>query len=231
MFQQLRIPSQLPGPSRPRFYHSTVQELQSVREKRLEATTNEQTKWGIGVFKLWQEERHQSSEFELPPPADIDNLLATFYMDARQVNGLPYSKSGLRAIRASVQRYLQGEPWNRTLVITKDREFSRSNEVLSGIFKVMTAEGRDRTTHHHPVEAGHMAQLSESGVIGTDNPKSLQNLVWLCLALHFAKRGDEGWRRMTQATFVQGIDDQGEHYLEFANCEKQTKITLVILTQ
>ena len=193
MSQQL-IASQLPGPSRLRFHHSTIQELQSVREKRLEATTKDQTRWGMGVFKSWLEERQQSADFELLPAAAINDLLATFYLDARQVNGQQYSKSGLRCIRASVQRYLQGEPWNRTLLITKDREFTRSNEVLSGIFKIMTAEGRDRTKHHNPVEAGDMKLLSETGVIGTGNPKSLQNLVWLSTALHFAKRGTQGWR-------------------------------------
>ena len=92
---------------------------------------------------------------------------------------------------------------------------------MSGIFKTMTSEGRDNTTHHNPVEAGHMKQLADTGVIGTENPKALQNLVWLSIALHFAKRGSQGWRGMTKNTLVQGVDDQGMQFLEYGSCEKQ----------
>ena len=54
-----------------------------------------------------------------------------------------------------------------------------------------------------------------------DNPKSLQRLVWLSLALHFGKRGSEGWRGMNKQTFVQSVDDEGRQYLEYGSCEKQ----------
>ena len=142
--------SQDPG----RFYRSTVLELQTVREKRLEQKTREQTKWGVSIFTAWLEEREKPKEFEHLSAAALDELLGTFYLEARQITGDPYSKSALRCIRSSVQRYLQGEPWNRSILITKDREFSCSNDILCGIFKIMTAEGRDKSSHHSPVEPG-----------------------------------------------------------------------------
>ena len=89
----MALNSQQPGPSR--FILS--------RDRRHEPKTQEQTMWGIAVFKSWLEERRQLNEFELQDPAAIDELLATFYLEARQMNGQPYSKSALRCIRASVQ--------------------------------------------------------------------------------------------------------------------------------
>ncbi|CAL4099089.1 unnamed protein product, partial [Meganyctiphanes norvegica] len=206
-----------------RFHRSTILDIQSVSEKRLVLVpkTKKQTTWGIGIFTAWLQERNKMRDFEHLSPAALDELLSTFYVEARQVSGEPYSKSGLRCIRAAIQRYLQGEPWNRTIVITKDHEFFCSNKILCGILKNMSAEGRDKTSHH-PVESDDLIKLSESGVIGTDNPKSLQRLVWLSLALHFGhKRGAEGWRRMNKSTFVHSFDDEGKAILLYRNYEKQ----------
>ena len=85
----------------------------------------------------------------------------------------------------------------------------------------MTSEGRDKSSHHNPIEPADMEKLVDSGTIGIDNPKSLQRLVWLSLALHFGKRGYEGWRRMTKHTLVQSVDAEGKIFLEYAACEKQ----------
>ena len=204
-----------------RFHQSSAIEIQSVRERRMELNTRQQTTWGTGVFVAWLQERNKSVAFEHLSPEALDQLLGTFYVEARQVSGVPYGKSALRCIRAAIQRHLQGDPWNRCLVITKDREFSRSNEILGGIFKVMTSEGRDKVSHHNPIEPGDMKKLVESSVIGTGNPMSLQRLVWLSLALHFGKRGSEGWRGMTKNTLVQSVDAEGKTFLEYSACEKQ----------
>ena len=204
-----------------RFYRSSALEIETVRENRLEPNTRKQTTWGIGVFSAWLQERNKPVAYEHLSPEAIDELLATFYLEARQVNGTPYSKSALKCIRAAISRHLQSDPWNRMLVISKDREFSRSNEILGGVFKVMTSEGRDTYKHKNPVEPGDMVKLVETGVIGTNNPKSLQRLVWLSLALHFGKRGAEGWRGMTKSTLVTSVDDEGKTFLEYGACEKQ----------
>lgn len=66
-----------------------------------------------------------------------------------------------------------------------------------------------------------MDKLIETGVIGTCNPRSLLNLVWLSVAFQFGKRGQENYRAMTKHTFKRGTDDSGSHYYEYAVCEKQ----------
>ena len=45
------------------------------------------------------------------------------------------------------------------------------------------------------------------------------------LALHFGKRGAEGWRGMSKTTLVISVDDQGEEFLEYNACEKQKNHT------
>ena len=46
----------------------------------------------------------------------------------------------------------------------------RSNEILAGLFKLMTSEGRDGTTHHSPVEPADLRKLAETGVIDAQQP-------------------------------------------------------------
>ena len=51
-----------------RFYLASTSEIQSVRERRLEPKTREQTKWGTSVFTAWLQERGHSSQFECLSP-------------------------------------------------------------------------------------------------------------------------------------------------------------------
>ena len=71
------------------------------------------------------------------------------------------------------------------------------------------------------VKAADFQRLIDTGVIGTSNPKSLQRLVWVSLALHFGKRGAEGWRGMCKSTFVENKDAEGRVFLEYHKFEKQ----------
>ena len=64
-----------------------------------------------------------------------------------------------------------------------------------------------------------MAKLKSTGIIGTSNPVALQRLVWLNIALHFGRRGQEGYREMTLNTFVVKLDAGGRRYLEQCQSE------------
>ena len=66
------------GPGR--FHQSTALELLTVREKRVEPKTREQTKWGVSIFTAWLQERGKSTQFEDLSDADLDELLGTFLL-------------------------------------------------------------------------------------------------------------------------------------------------------
>ena len=78
----------------------------------------------------------------------------------------------------------------------------------------MARQGLDVTKHHAALEQADLAKLKSTGVIGTNNPKSLQNLVWLNIALHFGRRGQENYREMGLNTFRVNTDASGRRYLE-----------------
>ena len=124
-------------------------------------------------------------------PSDLDKLLAQFYVELRKVDETHYLKTSYVCIRAAIQRHLQNPPFNATFCLLNDSTFSHSNLVLKGMFKTLTESGMSVVSHHQPIEQNDMKKLVKSGVIGTHNPQSLLNLVWLSVALQFAKRGQE----------------------------------------
>ena len=81
--------------------------------------------------------------------------------------------------------------------------------------------GMSVVNHYKFIEKGDIGKLISTGVISTLNPRSLLNLVWLSVALQFAKRGQEGYRSMTKDTFRRGIDDAGGVHYEYVVCETQ----------
>ena len=139
----------------------------------------------------------------------------------RRRDGKPYSKQAYISLRAGLQRHLSEGPWFTNYVLVSDPAFKVSNDQMIGIFKWLAKQGLD-TVNHHDIE-----QLKATNIIGTDNPLALQRLVWLGVALHYARRGRENYRSMTKNTFVINTGSDGRRFMEMAYCEKQ-KITRLI---
>ena len=64
--------------------------------------------------------------------------------------------------------------------------------------------------------------MYSSGVLGIDNPVSLQHKVYVEVALHFCRRGREGLREHTKNSFCEKVDSDGRTYinLSFNELEK-----------
>ena len=206
---------------RKRFVKTSEENIGAIKENRFEKSTAKSTIWGVKIFNEWLKENDINVSFESLLPSELDTLLARFYVELRKVDGEYYSKVAYTGIRAAIQRHLQNPPWNVTFCITKDSIFLHSNQVLAGMFKTLTKMGKSVVSHYKPIESGDMEKMVATGIMGTNNPKALQNLVWLSVALQFGKRGQEGYRDMTKHTFRRGTDDAGLDYYEYAVCESQ----------
>ena len=78
----------------------------------------------------------------------------------------------------------------------------------------------DKVKHHQPIEGAELEKLRKTGTIGTHNPLALLRLVWLNIALHFARRGRENYRDMRKDTFCVRVDGNGHRFIEPTSCEK-----------
>jgi len=62
-------------------------------------------------------------------PAELSAMLKRFYVEARNVEGKPYSRNTMKAIRSGLDRFLSGSPtgW--------DVEYDYNN--ISAVYKTM----------------------------------------------------------------------------------------------
>ena len=206
-----------------RFATLSEHDLDTLSALRHEESTKTATRFGSKVFREWLEIRGHSPEFEDLDKNELALHLQRFYGETRKKDGSQYCKQSMISIRAAINRQLHNERWHRDFDIISDPVFSKANHVMEGIFKDLTVKGLDVPKPHCPLEPGDFAKLIRSGTVGLDNPRSLQNLVWLTIALQFGKRGREGWRYMKKDTFVEGIDGEGKRYFCYKATQKEKK--------
>ena len=158
---------------------------------------------------------------------DVPKLATTlrqFYCSVRQKpntsdSGQEYGKSAYRCIRAGLQRHLSSPPYSRALDICKDRDFMSANQVFQGKMKSLKREGKDLVKHKDAIAESDMKTLYDSGVLGVDDPVSLQRKVFVELGLHFGRRGREGLRQLKKTSFTTKTDADGREYVTLTYSE------------
>lgn len=76
-----------------------------------------------------------------------------------------------------------------------------------------------RQKHHPAIETGDLRKISNYIRNYRSSPENLLLGFWFLVSYNFARRGREGWREMTRATFIIKSDDEGKEYLTMALTE------------
>ena len=79
--------------------------------------------------------------------------------------------------------------------IILDKEYQPANKV-------------DSTTHELPILSGDVRKMYSSRTLSNNNPQSLLAKGFFYLALHFGRRGREGWKNIKRSSSVFKQDDQ-----------------------
>jgi hypothetical protein len=66
---------------------------------------------------------------------DLNNLLADFFANVRNLEGEFYSKSTMIAIRQGIRRYLQEPPLEKDFDIIKDPRMNKANAAFKSMLK------------------------------------------------------------------------------------------------
>ncbi len=147
------------------------------------------------------------------PEDQLCQLLRQFYGEARKENGDTYSKSSLCNIRAGIQRYLSSPPFNRTVNIIRGAAFQSANNVFNGTLNKMKRAGEDSTMSHPRISEEDMDKLFASNILSSNNPTSLQRLVFFQLQYMFCRRGREGLRSLKKDAFAIQKDASGRQFI------------------
>ena len=75
---------------------------------------------------------------------DLASLLHCFYVEVGTNDEKNYSTQGLVTLRSGLCHYLQGDPFNCIIDLTKDSEFLQANRILKGKQRIKRDDGEDR---------------------------------------------------------------------------------------
>ena len=155
-------------------------------------------------------------------PAELSTMLKRFYVEARNVEGKPYSRNTMKAIRSGLDRFLSGSPQRKPFSIIRDKVFKPANEALDAFLKDLVRQGLiSSTKHKRPISSEDLEALCAANQLGLDTPESLVNTAWFYTILYFGKRSRENQRAMKSGDLQLKTTTSGLKY--FVLSERATK--------
>ena len=149
----------------------------------------------------------------------IDANLRRFYAEARKKDGEMYGKKTLLGFRHAIERYLNQPPHCKTLKMSCDPRFKRSNEMLDAQLVHIKRSGKENSVHKPTIEDEDLLKLKSSEALSLTNPQSLLRNVWFHVLLYFCRRGREGQRQLTTSSFKLEVDAAGRNFITMAHDE------------
>ena len=155
-------------------------------------------------------------------PAELSTVLKHFYVEARNVEGKPYSRNTMKAIRSGLDRFLSGSPQRKPFSIIRDKAFKPANEALDASLKDLARQGLiSSTKHKRPISNEDLEALYAANQLGVNTPESLVNTAWFYTILYFGKRDRENQRAMKPGDLQLKTTTSGLKY--FVLRERATK--------
>ena len=107
-------------------------------------------------------------------PEELVTLLKRFYVEARNVEGKPYSRNTAKAIRSELDRFLSGSPQRKPFSIIRDKMFKAANEALDASLKDLARYGLISSINHkRPISKEDLEALYAAKQLGLETPESL----------------------------------------------------------
>lgn len=194
--------------------------------KKVEESTPENTrkkcKWAIKVFMEWKQARIENLELddlnvyksiEEMDKSDWNFLLKRFVFEVRKQTGERYPPKSLYDLYAMLNFYIQKQ-LDKKWSLFSDIDFSEARKCLEAAMKETSAMGiLSGTRRSNSISNENEMQLWETGILGKDNPRQLQNTVIYMIGIHFCIRGGRELRRLrfgSNAQIKLG-EDQNNH--------------------
>ncbi|KAM3939346.1 uncharacterized protein KIAA1958 homolog isoform 2-T2 [Leptodactylus fuscus] len=120
----------------------------------------------------------ETREIYMIPCKELDDYLASFFVDARQKDGSEYEPNSLANYQCGLERYLKEHRYGYS--ITRDKEFKRSQEALKQKQIELRCKGKGNKPHKSmKLTFADELILRKRGLLSRYNPEGLLNLVWL----------------------------------------------------
>ena len=163
--------------------------IERLKQKNWNKNTTHSTNTWVRRSESWYSQQpRQQAKLEEIPVQELDRVLQEFYCHIRKQNGDEYEPDSLRTMLAALDRHLSGCGCSYSII--KDREFKESRLVLNGKAIQLRENGKGKKSKKaDPLTAEEEEILWNTGVLGGNNPKSLNHTVFYIISQHFGTRG------------------------------------------
>ncbi|XP_069138812.1 uncharacterized protein KIAA1958-like [Argopecten irradians] len=183
-------------------------ELKRLIEEKDAKNTRRAMETAVKTFRSYLKEKDESEDFEKMSAADLDKLLARFFVEVRTINGEHYKKTSLFALRHGLNRFLS---MHSDMDIIHGDDFSHSKNVFQAAAKELKRQGKGGIDHHPPIEEEDTRKMY--AYFDLDNNVKLQEKVFVDMMLYFGRRGRENIHLLKISDFAAKQDGDGQLYI------------------
>ncbi|KAL9962018.1 hypothetical protein ACROYT_G031072 [Oculina patagonica] len=155
-----------------RFATLNSDELTAIVSNAQAKETKRNTKWGVKIFEEWCCQRGIKRNVLQMSNEELDESLRRFYAEARSQTGQEYSRPSLLGFRNSIERHIIANS-DRSLKITGNPVFARSNKMLEAKLKALRREGKEKVQHKAVIESQDLIKINKSPIMSPNTPEGL----------------------------------------------------------
>ena len=205
-----------------RFPQLSEEDLNKILEKKDSENTKKATKAAVVVFEKFlagKNEHLGESHWTELPKNELANLLRSFYAEARTTTGDFYKRTTMLSLRNGLNRHLNyvkrnNDPNAEPIDLTSDPAFCHANNMMKAMKKVLKENSKSSVDHHPPISTGDLLTLRKYFLENVkNNPKVLQEQVFVNIIIYFGRRGRENLRQLKVSDFTVTSDSSGRLYL------------------
>ena len=195
----------------------SVDEFISEQENK---GTAQKTLRDVKLFQLFLVTKNEDRNIEDIPTGELNEYMSDFIISVRTKDGREYEPSSLRSLLASFERHLKKKKYPASVI--NDLAFEKTRKTLQSKQKELKKQGKgNKPNASVALTTSELNTLYEKSLLGTRNPESLLNTLWLNNTMHFGLRGCKEHRDMCWGDVKLKQTADGKEFLEFN--ERQTK--------
>ncbi|XP_070177433.1 uncharacterized protein [Littorina saxatilis] len=193
-----------------RFASHTGEEIETKKKLLTPANTNKATDVAVKTLRSYLAETGQEVSFEMFPDEHLNQVLAHFYIDARNETGGHYKSTTLSSLRYGISRFLKEK---KNIDILRDSSFKGANVSFGTAMRELKQMGKGEITHYPEINGDDLQKMYNHMLFSSDTPHGLANKVQMDIRLYFCRRGEENMTKMSKKTFKIMEDEFGRKFV------------------
>ncbi|KAK7107320.1 hypothetical protein V1264_015266 [Littorina saxatilis] len=181
--------------------------------------THRKTGADMRILATYMRSLNEMRAPETIPPTDLDKYLSSFFLVVRKTDGSEYEPCSLRAMLASIERYLRQKNYPSSL--TRDSEFSNMRNVLKLKQQMLRSLGKgQKTIAEVPqtacIREGKITRLFQSHEMGPYNPNSVIFSLCFFFCMYLKLRKSTEHKKLLWGDIILCQDYNNREYLTFS---------------